>query len=864
MSTHRCLLYISILTLLSMPSNWTLSALAQEKTSTIQLPKSRLLEDWLLQDTENSPIDSIFTSKEDAKREQQLVTKVLDELNRDWDNEAKGEEPKELKNTDEQIANLQKRFTSLCEQAKPGVDPTWKELYSDACMLRRQRRLATLIETYPKIVFTKHYNLGGSHYAYTSNVTDAQLAERERHNLDYRMGSSLCTLQLTPDGQVTLETLLHEPNGVIRDPEVSYDGKRILFAMRHSADKDDYHLYEMNLENHQTRQLTFGDGYADHEAIYLPSGDILFNSTRCTQIVDCWYTPVTNLYACDKDGKLIRRVSIDQVHTNYPKLLNDGRVVYTRWDYNDRGQLFPQPLFVMNADGTNQRELYGNNSWFPTTLLHARPIPGTHKLIAIATGHHTHQRGKLAIVDSTQGTQENAGITFLAPEHKPEAVRIDQYGQDGAQFQYPFPINQHEFIVAMNPIGGPLRKYDRSYGIYWVDQTGQRELLAFDATISCNQPIPLATRPCPPARATAVDYQKREGVYYMQDVYVGPGLKGIKRGAVKKLRVVAIDFRTAWVGTNYNGGASGGAFVSTPISIGNGTWDVKRVLGEATVYEDGSACFSVPAMTPVYFQALDENRHVVQTMRSWSTLQPGEKMSCVGCHEDKNQTAGNFQVTTAMHKGPQELEAFYGPARSFSFAREIQPILDKHCIECHQNRQALFARLDGTSQNQPKPQASTTEIKPFSLTGELYTDQRAKRKWSHGYLALTQAKHAPQNPPTEKPTLIAQPTELVHWLDVQSVPTLLPPYQSGAAKSRLITMLREGHNEVQLSKEELDKIACWIDLLVPYCGDYRESNAWSPSDLEMYDYHQAKRDAMEQMSRKSMDTLAQQQKSAGQ
>ena len=505
----------------------------------------------------------------------------------------------------------------------------------------------------------------------------------------------------------------------------------------------------------------------------------------------------------------------------------------------------------MNADGTNQRELYGNNSWFPTTLLHARSIPGTQKVVAIATGHHTHQRGQLAIVDATQGNQENSGITLLAPERKPEAVRIDQYGQEGPQFQYPYPIDQQEFLVTLDPIGSPRHRYHRPYGVYWIDRTGQRELLAFDATISCNQPIPLVARPCPPARATAVDYQNEEGVYYMQDVYIGPGLKGVKRGTIKKLRVVAIDFRAAWIGMNGNAGASGSALVSTPISIGNGTWDVKQVLGEATVYDDGSACFSVPAMTPVYFQALDANRHVVQTMRSWSTLQPGEKMSCVGCHEDRNQTPGNFQVTTAMHKGPQNLEAFYGPTRGFSFAREIQPILNKHCVECHQNRQALLDRLNGVPEKPVKNPPAETEAKPFSLMDELYADPPAKRKWSHGYLGLTHAKRNSDG------HLYGQSTELVNWLDIQGVPTLLLPYQSGAAKSRLIAMLREGHNEVRLSQEELDKIACWIDLLIPYCGDYRESNAWSTEDHKLYDYYQAKRDAMDQMSRESMETLAQ-------
>ena len=176
----------------------------------------------------------------------------------------------------------------------------------------------------------------------------------------------------------------------------------------------------------------------------------------------------------------------------------------------------------------------------------------------------------------------------------------------------------------------------QGFGLYFMDIDGRRELLAWDPQVSCNHPVPLAERPRIPKRPSEVDYRKTQGTYYVQDVYLGPGLKGIPRGTIKSLRVVALEFRAAGIGRNFNEGPAGNALASTPISIDNGAWDVKRVLGTAKVAEDGSACFSVPARTPVYFQLLDEDNCVVQSMRSWSTLQPGETFSCVGCHEDKN------------------------------------------------------------------------------------------------------------------------------------------------------------------------------------------------------------------------------------
>ena len=318
--------------------------------------------------------------------------------------------------------------------------------------------------------------------------------------------------------------------------------------------------------------------------------------------------------------------------------------------------------------------------------MHARGIPGSHKVVAVASGHHCHQRGKLILIDTERGRQEAGGVQLICPVRETPPERIDAYGQQGDQFQYPYPIDESHFLVTYDPVGSPVRRYNRPYGIYFMDIDGRRELLAWDKTISCNQPVPLARRSAPYVRASTVDYAQDEGVYYLQDIYRGPGLASIARGRIKHLRVIALEFRAAGVGHNISGGVAGGALSSTPVSIGNGCWDVKVILGQAKVHEDGSACFKVPARTPVYFQALDEQNRVVQTMRSWSTLQPGECFSCVGCHEPKSETPGPGGFTQAMRSEPQTLEPFYGPARGFSFAREVQPILNRHCIACHDDR----------------------------------------------------------------------------------------------------------------------------------------------------------------------------------
>jgi len=701
-------------------------------------------------------------------------------------------------------------------------DPRWLDVYAQACTQRRRARLQALAAAWPALVFTRHFNMGGSHYAYTEGQSDAQA---ERHFIP---GTALCLLEFNGT-ESHVRSLLEDPTGVIRDPDVSYDGRRVLFAWKKSERQDDYHLYEMDLATRGVRQLTFGLGMADYEGAYLPSGDIVLSSTRCVQSVDCWWTEVSNLYTCDKDGRFLRRLGFDQVHTNYPAVLEDGRVTYTRWEYNDRGQIFPQGLFQMNPDGTGQTALYGNNTFFPTTIAHTRGIPGTHKLIAVASGHHTRQAGKLIVIDPSKGRQENTGVQLVAPVRETPNVRQDAYGQQGDLFAYPYALNEKQYVVTYHPLGWTSRhgqEVDPRFKLYYMDADGRREVLAADARTSCNQGVPAMARTAAHVHPIAVDYRQDTGTFYVQDIYAGPGLAGVPRGTIKKLRVVTMEFRAAAIGNNSNGGVAGGAMSSTPPSTGNGAWDPKVILGTTPVRDDGSAFFTVPARTPVYFQALDEKGYVVQTMRSWSTLQPGENASCVGCHEDKNSVPPPYHRAQALNGPPAELEPFYGPRRGFSFAREIQPILDRHCIACH-------------DQIMPEPRthamAGMPANKSFSLLATPVLDHQAKRCWSASYLALTNSSER------EERACRGQSTDLVNWISPQSAPPMLPPYTAGAARSGIMKLLEGGHGGARLSRQEMETFAAWIDLLVPFCGDYPEANAWTPEEVARYEHFVEKR-----------------------
>lgn len=941
---NRSVFSLSVFVLLSVV------APAQEPATT----RRALLADWLAQDSGGA---SLFTSQENADAWVRVLNRVLSADGMDG-------------------SGVRATMKELLARRVVGQDRRWVQVYVAACRERRALRLAPLLAKCKQVVFTKHFNMGGSHYAYTEAQSDAQA------ETNYIPGGALCILDVD-DGFGSVTMVRQTAEGVIRDPDVSFDGKRILFAQKNSEKGDDYHLYEMDLQSGTTNQVTDGKGVADYEGIYLPDGGIAFASTRCVQSVPCWWTEVSNLYRVMPDGSDLRRLNVDQVHTTYPQLLTDGRISYTRWEYSDRGQIFPQPLFLMNSDGTKQAELYGNSSWFPTTILHARPLPGSHELVCILAGHHTYQTGKLAILDVKKGRQENQGVQLIAPVRETPAVRIDAYGQEGELFQYPYAVTRRHFLVGYHPGGDRVQA---KFGIYLIDLDGNRELLVSDARISCNQPVPLMERAKPPVSHDVLADASEGGVYRCGNVYVGPGSKGIPKGLAKRLRIVALDFRPIGIGRNEAHGPAGMAIVSTPIAIGDGSWDVKEILGSVPLEADGSASFEVPSETPLYFQLLDENDHVIQTMRSWTMVQPGETYTCIGCHaRAEDLPDGPPKMPIAFTRPPRKIEPFYGPPRGFSYPKEIQPILDAKCVSCHFERPAelvmkelwkggngaqtlsaaegewswtteqpgdgwegvsfddaawrkgrggfgrkgtpggrvrtnwttsdIWMRRTFTMDTLPEdavfglrichdedavvflngaqiahvkgyitgfrtiivtddvrdalrpgenhlavhchqttggqfidlsliaakrpsqvaPDTAADGVLPaFSLTGAAVLDEGAKRRWSESYLTLTASREM-------RDFMHGTSGKLVNWISAQSVPDAISFYHKGAARSGLMKMLDGSHYSVVLTKEEKDKIACWIDLLVPFCGDYTENNAWSEREQETFQRFMEKR-----------------------
>lgn len=764
--------------------------------------------DWLMQDSAGKTskwkggldgkgdLANYLRTDRGASLERKLIEKVLAECGKDSD-------------------GLAKELSRLVKGGAKPDDRRWLDLYVKACHIRRVNRLKPLLAKTRQVVFVKHQNMGNMNFAYTEYTR----WEGNKHG-------GLCRLDLdneaAADGKyaTVTELIKTDTGGTIRDPALSYDARRLLFAWRKDTrESRDYTIYEMELATGRTRPITGADTYgASYEPCYLPDGNIMFNSSRIVQTVDCAGPDVSNLFICDKDGKYARRIGFDQVHTLAPTVLDDGRVVYMRWDYNDRSQVYTQAIFQMNPDGTGQTEYYGNNTFEPTNFFHPRGIPGTSKVMCLIGGHHTPQSGKLAVVDPAMGRQGTDGIMEIPAGRKPPYERTDMYAKVGGHYCYPFPLDAGSLLVSYDPLAYFRRKKDGSrmpddvkdyvrFHLYYMTTDGRREILTADHRISSLKPIPVIPRRRPNIRPSAVDYRKKTGTFFMQDVYVGPGLKGIGRGTIKKLRVVELRYREMDIGHNESTGKGGNAGVVTPIAVGTGSWDVKAILGDATVYKDGSAMFQVPARTPVYFQALDEKNRAVQTMRSWSTLMPGETFACVGCHEDKNDAPqAPSKSSLAMKAGVEKLKPFYGPTRGFSYPKEIQPILDKHCIKCHK---------------------AGGEAGEYVLTSEPVYYKHAQRNWARSYLTLTATPDRRYELHQER----GRANEIVNWINNSSEPTMLLPRYGGSTRSKLLLVNDPKASpcpaETKLSREDLDKLAAWIDLVIPFCGDYVEANAWS-------------------------------------
>jgi len=566
-----------------------------------------------------------------------------------------------------------------------------------------------------------------------------------------------------PQGSIT--TFYRPENGskFVGDVDLNFDADKMLFSMPGANNR--WQIWEIGVDGKNLRQVTKGEqaDVDNYDACYLPDGRIIFGSTRCFHGVPCvgGGNTVANLFLMDSQGEHVRQLCFDQDHDWCPTVLNNGQVLYARWEYSDAPHYFTRLLFRMNPDGTGQMEYYGSNSFWPNSTFYARPIPGdATRVIGVISGHHGVPRmGELILFDPAQGRHEADGAVQRIPGYGQKVEpRIADALVDGSwpKFLHPYPLGGKHFLVSMRPDANSL------WGLYLVDVFDNLVLIKEEPGYALLEPVPLRKTKRPPAIPDKVDLATKEAVVYLNDVYTGPGLEGVPRGTVKKLRVFEQHYAYPQMGGHINIGI-------------DGPWDAKRILGTVPVEPDGSASFRVPANTPLAVQPLDEDGKALQVMRSWFTAMPGEILSCVGCHERQNSTPP-LRATLATRRAPSPIAPWYGPIRGFSFEREVQPVLDKFCVGCHDGKEA------------GRPNFARTAPATF-------------RNFTGSYTAL--------HPYVRRPG----PESDYH---------LQRPLEFHAGTSELVEMLEKGHHNVKLDAEAWDRLITWIDLNVPDKGTWHE------------------------------------------
>jgi len=610
-------------------------------------------------------------------------------------------DPKRLDPLITELSRLESRLAEL-EIGGNIPDQVRKEIYFDARRLARQIAFCNPLLDFEKILFIKRHDSVG-----VFHMCD------QYYGCNARPGGGLYILcdpfGDTPKLTNVLENSVVERGrlkgdnlsaGAFLSPELSYDGKTILFAYtqvkayeKHQGKEAyewgpdiSYHIFKVNTDGSGLVQLT--DGPADDfDPCFLPNGRIVFISERRGGYLRCGrHCPVYTMFSMEPDGSDIVCISFHETHEWHPSVNNDGMLVYTRWDYVDRDTNIAHHIWTSFPDGRDPRSFHGNyparresRPWMEMSI---RAIPDSHRYVATTGSHHGNAFGSLIMIDprieDDLAMSQLTRLTPDAPFPEAEGNPIRDYMRYGT----PWPLSEDDYLCVYDAEA-------KNRGVYWIDRFGNRELLYRDPSVSCLSPIPLRPRRQPavlPSRTvqTAGDIERAGGKVPQETIavvnvydsdFAWP--EGSKAAA---LRIIQLLPKT------------------TPppneprIGIANQT-NARAVLGTVPVEPDGSAYFEAPVGKAIYFQALDEHGMAIQSMRSVTYIHPGEQMTCLGCHERKHRTSNQpARKPLALQRPPSKIKGDVDGSNPFNYVRLVQPVLERNCVACHQEKKVLDLR----------------------------------------------------------------------------------------------------------------------------------------------------------------------------
>ncbi|MDR2954961.1 MAG: SUMF1/EgtB/PvdO family nonheme iron enzyme [Prevotella sp.] len=591
-----------------------------------------------------------------------------------------------------------------------------------------------------------------------NNWSNQQSASRKGHGADI---VELINLR----GDIETRSVFKPANSAsIADLKLHWDGDRVMFTSIMPDNR--WNVFEVKLDGSGFKPLmkTEEPELEFYDGTYLPDGRIIVNSNIGYHGVPCVNggDPVGNMVLYDPAKDNMRRLTFDQDANWNPVIMHNGRVMYTRWEYTDLTHYFSRMVMHMNPDGTENKALFGSGEMFPNSTFDMQPLPGhSSAFVGIISGHHGIARsGRIILFDPMKARKGVQGMIQEIPHRNREIIpEIKDELVNGVwpQFIKPYPLDDKYFLVTakLSP--------DDLWGMYLVDVFDNVTCLMKQEGEGFISPIIVRKTEIPPAIPDRVKLDEKEATVFIQDIYEGEGLRGVPKGTIKELRIHGYEY--AYLNTRSDHYAQG---------IQSG-WDIKRLLGTVPIEEDGSVIFKVPANTPISIQPLDKDGAAVQWMRSWFTGMPGEIVSCVGCHEDQNQIPIPKRVA-ASQKAPMRLTMPEGGVRSFTFDLEVQPILDRACVSCHNGEKG-----------------------GMNLNG----GEKDKMGFGTSYLALHPYVRR-QGPEADMP--------------------VLQPYEYHPNTSELVRMLKKGHYNVELTEEEWRSLYNWIDYNAPDKGYFDAIN----------------------------------------
>jgi hypothetical protein len=705
---------------------------------------------------------------------------------------------------------------------------------------------------FDEIVFVKRMPYASSHYY--GDINEGTAADRFRpengiyaYNLRTRAERKIVTAAELPGGK-----------GFVGKIALSFDAAKILFDFRENPGAG-FRVWEVKADGGGLRQVSFpppdeaakaarwrnGWHTDDIHPAYLPDGRIIFASTRSERTVLCGgpsQLVAPTLHRMDADGGRVEPLSQSPVSEFCPVVLDDGRVMYHRWEYVDKGARVAKVVCAMNPDGTRPQELFGLADDDTTIYMYPQPLPGSpHRFVCVGTCHYNQGGclGPILLVDYGMGLREHGpdpnepgfvpgdprfpvvnitphvfvprrsepGWHFLVPGGR---YVPDGNGTKGRLYTHPYPVSDRAFLVSckMNP-ADHYKNVANAFSIVLIDPEGRHRPVHADPALSCWHPTPRVARPVPPRVESVRDPQvaaANQALCLAANVY--HGMEGVKPGEVKWLRINEVLPRYWSTGRTWNPSLSSSSWKAA-------LWP-RVQWGVVPVEADGSAYFVVPADRNIFLQALDENFREIQRERTYVNYRAGEVRSCTGCHGQANRTpaavAGAPFASTRAPSIPQpqpcDLKANGGDGRAgqvIHYPTDIQPIFDAQCVKCHAGKDAAGG-LRLTSEVTQFYNTSYEELARKELAGPIIAEFQSFRQGDRGNYNGA----------------------------------YLPPRSLGCSKSVLIAVLtdpahpknaKEDHAKM-LTKMEVMVLSRWVDTNYQFYGSYfgRQHPRWQQPD----------------------------------